>query len=116
MPVESDVDPFEEIERLLGRADTVVPVAVARELRELSTAGTGDRARAAKVGSRLAADRCRELDHEHESADTAIATLAADGAVDYVATNDGPLRDRVLAAEIPVISLRGRNNMTIIHP
>lgn len=120
MPVEAGVDLFAELERLLGEVDPVAPAAVLAELARLSETGTGTEAQAARVGQRLAAERCRTVEAptagDLGGADGAIVGLAAAGACGYVVTNDARLRDRVHAVDVPVISLRGQNKMAVIHP
>lgn len=114
MPVECDVRVFEELDRLLSGVDAVAPDAVCRELRGLAD-GAGEEATAASVGLDLA-ERCRIVEREQSHADDAIVSLARAGEVDYVVTNDRPLRERLLAVGVPVIGLRGRNELAITQP
>ena len=113
MPVESDVRVFEEVERLLGDFECVVPDAVRDELAKLSD-GASEEAVAASVGADLAADRCRTVEHEVSYADDVLVELADE--FDYVVTNDGPLKERLLDAGTPVIHIRGRNKLAISKP
>jgi rRNA-processing protein FCF1 len=113
MPVECDVRVFEELERLLGPFESVVPRAVRDELEKLA-AGNGKEAVAASVGADLARDRCRTVEHTEEYADDAVLEVARE--CDCAVTNDGPLRTRLLAAGVPVISLRGRNKLGLTQP
>lgn len=117
MPVERDVRVFDELDRLLGAYDPVTPRAVVAELESLAT-GAGEEGTAASVGRDLA-DRCRIADTEETYADDAVVELAvreaADGDV-VVATNDRPLRDRLLEHGVRVIGLRGRNALEITEP
>lgn len=115
MPVELDVRLFEELERLLGSCEPVVPQAVVEELRRLAETG-GTTGTAATVGRDLVHQRCLVVDTEAGYADDAIVELAGEDVVDYVATNDGPLRDRVLERNRPVIALRGKNKLAITQP
>ncbi|AGB38132.1 PIN domain-containing protein [Natronococcus occultus] len=115
MPVELDVRLFDELERLLGAAELIVPQPVIEELRRLSEKG-GTEGTAASVGYDLATERCLVVDTEESYADDALVELAREGSVDYVVTNDRPLRDRVLEASIPVLALRGRNKLAITQP
>ncbi|WP_226480565.1 PIN domain-containing protein [Natrinema amylolyticum] len=115
MPVELDVRLFEELERLLDSFEPTIPQAVLEELRRLSEKG-GQEGTAATVGHDLATERCLVVDTEASYADDALVELAREGAVDYVVTNDRPLRDRVLEASRPVIALRGRNKLAITQP
>jgi SSU processome protein Utp24 len=114
MPVECGVRVFEELDRLLGTADPVVPRAVVEELESLADGG-GEEGTAASVGRDLAG-RCAVLGHDESYADDAIVELARAGECDYVVTNDRPLRDRVHGADVPVIGLRGRNKLAITQP
>ena len=115
MPVELDVRLFDELERLLDGFEPVAPQAVIEELRRLSEKG-GTEGTAANVGHDLATERCLVVDTEASYADDALVELAREGTVDYVVTNDRPLRDRVLEANRPVIALRGRNKLAITQP
>ena len=113
MPVERDVRVFEELERLVGDFECVAPQAVRDELAKLSD-GAGEEAVAASVGADLAADRCRTVEHEASYADDALVEIADE--FDYVVTNDGPLKERVLDAGTPVIHIRGRNKLAVSQP
>ncbi|RZV11464.1 SSU processome protein Utp24 [Natrinema hispanicum] len=115
MPVELDVRLFDELERLLDAYEPILPQAVLEELRRLSEKG-GQEGTAATVGHDLATERCLVVDTEASYADDALVELAREGGVDYVVTNDRPLRDRVLEASRPVIALRGRNKLAITQP
>ncbi len=126
-PVEADVRLFEELDRLLGAYETVVPASVRSELAGLSSGG-GTAATAASVGSDLAT-RARTVEvggtgdddanggsDGDTDADDALVALARTGRVGYVVTNDRPLVERVLDADTPVICLRGRNTLAITEP
>ncbi|WP_281241171.1 PIN domain-containing protein [Halopenitus malekzadehii] len=140
-PVEADVRLFEELDRLLGTYRAVVPHAVRVELDRLAD-GNGYEAVAAGVGRDLA-DRVETVDavgetaktdgtnengstagdddaggsgSTNEYADDVLVALAEAGAVAYVVTNDRPLKNRILARNVPVIGLRGRNALAITEP
>ena len=113
-PVEADLRLFEELDRLLGAYEAVVPRAVASELDRLQ-GGNGEEATAASVGADLAT-RAERVATEESYADDALVELVAEGRVDAVVTNDRPLANRVLEAGAPVIGLRGRNALAITEP
>jgi rRNA-processing protein FCF1 len=119
MPVECDVRVFDELERVLDAPEPVVPAACVAELEKLSE-GQGEEGVAASVGRDLA-DRCEQVAHVEQYADDAVVEIATrdpdEGTtVDCVATNDADLRDRLLARDVPVIGLRGRNELALTQP
>ena len=114
MPVEAGVRVFDELDRLLGDYECVVPETVRAELSKLAAAG-GEEGRAASVGLDLLAE-CDVVETTESYADDALYRLATDGEVETVVTNDAPLRKRLLAAGVPVIHLRGRNQLTRTQP
>lgn len=114
MPVEVGVRVFDELDRILTEYVAVVPETVLAELEQLG-AGSGEEAAAAGVAADLA-DRCETVETEESYADDALYAIAVDGDADAVVTNDGPLRERLLDAGVPVIHLRGRNQLTITRP
>ncbi len=114
MPVECDLRLFEELERVLGDVEAVVPRAVVDELGSLA-AGSGAEATAASVGLDLA-ERCTVRETTASYADDAVREVASAADVDYAVTNDRPLRERLLDAGVPVVSLRGSDNLAITQP
>jgi len=108
-PVEADLRLFEELERVADDEDPVVPRAVRAELERLAD-GSGEAGTAAAVGLDLASG-LPTVDHEEQYADDALVELALTGEADAVVTNDGPLKERLLDAGVPVIHLRGRNQL-----
>ena len=116
MPVERNVRVFEELDRLVGTdADLIAPESVLAELEKLAD-GAGKEATAASVGLDLANERTRAVETEESYADDALVGLATRGEADCVVTNDGPLKERVLAAGTPVIHIRGRNKLAVTQP
>lgn len=115
MPVQLDVRLFDEVDRLVGSAEYVVPQAAVEELRRLREGG-GTEGTAAAVGLDLVRERCGVVDTSAAVADDAIVELAAAGRVAYVATNDLGLRDRVLSEDVSVLALRGRNKLAVTRP
>ena len=112
-PVEVDVRVFEELDRLLGEYDPVVPRAVRAELAELA-GGNGEAATAASVGLDLARRECETAAHDADYADDAVVELGR--TADYAVTSDMPLRERLLAADVPVISLRDGTKLGLTQP
>ena len=113
MPVECDIRLFDELDRLLGQYEPVVPTAVKAELERLAD-GRGTEAVAAGVGLELL-ERCELRETESTYADDAVVELAL--AVDAPAvTNDRALRTRLYDAGVSVICLRGRNKLELTQP
>ena len=112
-PVEVGVRVFEELDRLLGEYEAVVPEAVLAELDRLS-AGGGETAKAASVGADLARRECETVPHDASYADDAVVEIGR--RVEYAVTSDMPLRGRLLEANVPVICLRGRTKFEITEP
>jgi len=108
LPVQGDLRLFEELDRLLGAYEAVVPEAVLEELEALAR-GNGTEATAASVGHDLAG-RCRTVETDASYADDALVELVQSGRADYVVTNDRPLRDRL---DGTAIGLRGRAELAI---
>ncbi|MEF8853079.1 MAG: PIN domain-containing protein [Haloarculaceae archaeon] len=138
MPVECDVRVFEQLDRVAadltdvdasadsdaesgddavasGGFEPAVPRAVVEELDRLST-GAGEAATAAGVGLDLAREHCRVLDHDAEHGDAAVFECATREGARAAVTNDGPLRSRLIDADVPVISLRGGNKLAVTRP
>jgi rRNA-processing protein FCF1 len=105
----------DEVTEVVDGHELVVPRAVLAELERLAD-GAGEAATAASVGLDLARERCRVLDHEADSGDAAVFECGIREDVTHVVTNDGPLRDRLLDAGVPVISLRARNKLAVTQP
>lgn len=114
-PVERDLRLFDELDRLLGAYDMVVPTAVSEELAAIAASEGGVTGRAASVGGDLA-ERAEPLETTAETADDALVELAASGAVDAVATTDRALAERVLEAGVAVVSPRGHHTLQLTQP
>jgi len=114
-PVERDLRLFDELDRMLGAYQLVVPRTVRRELGELTGSAGGTAAKAAAVGADLA-ERGEARETDADTADAALVELAEAGTVDLVASMDGPLADRILAAGVPVITDRGQQTLEITYP
>jgi rRNA-processing protein FCF1 len=115
MPVECDLRLFDELERLRGDLDCVVARATVEELEKLAADGASEAARAASVGRDLA-ERCTVRETTASYADDAVLELASEDDVDCAVTNDRPLRERLLDAGVPVVSLRGSDKLAITQP
>jgi hypothetical protein len=116
MPVELGVRTFDELDRLLGEYEALVPEAVVSELESLSD-GASEESVAASVGTDLTRrEGVTVIAHEAGYADDAVVEIATTRDCDYAVTNDGPLRDRLLEANVPVIGLRGRNKLEATRP
>ena len=113
MPVECDVRLFDELDRLFGTVEAVVPAPVETELEGLAASG-GDQQRAARVGLDLL-DRCERRETTEAYADDAVLELARELGAPAV-TNDRRLRERLLEADVPVVCLHEANKLDIIHP
>jgi rRNA-processing protein FCF1 len=114
-PVEVGVRTFEELDRLLGEHEAVVPAAVLEELDRLA-AGGGEAATAASVGADLARRECRTLEHDSSYADDALVELGTRDDVTHAVTSDMALKRRLHEANVPVICLRGRTKLEITEP
>ncbi|MFB6310694.1 MAG: PIN domain-containing protein [Salinirussus sp.] len=115
MPIEADVRLFDELDRLLGAAEVLVPAAVITELEQLAAAGAGEEARAASVGRDLA-ERCTPIETPETDADAAVLSAGLRETTDFVVTNDRDLRRQLLDAGVSVISLRGGHKLAITQP
>jgi len=111
LPVEGDVRVFDELDRVVGDAEFLVPAAVVAELDALASGG-GEEGIAASVGRDLA-DRCRVVGTDASNGDDALVALAREGACEYVVTNDRALADRLHDRGVRVVGLRGRNTLKI---
>ncbi|MFP4633311.1 MAG: PIN domain-containing protein [Halobacteriales archaeon] len=104
LPVEHGVDVFDEVERLLGGFEAVVPREVAREVEGFDVQGAGL--------ARDLLDECRVVDVDGAGyGDDAVVALAGD--VDAVVTNDVELKNRLLKEGVTVLHLRGDNRLGI---
>ena len=112
-PVEVGVRTFEELDRLLGEYEPLVPEAVLEELDRLAE-GAGEEATAASVGADLARRECTSVEHDSSYADDAVVEIGR--TVEYAVTSDMPLRRRLLEANVPVICLRDRTKLEITEP
>ncbi|MEZ5335476.1 MAG: DNA-binding protein [Methanolobus sp.] len=110
IPVQFNVDIFEELKRL-GYDNHLVPTAVINELNALIKNLKGKDKTAAKV-ARAMAERCEIINAEGH-ADDVILDLATQLAAS-VLTNDIGLRRRLEERDITVICLRQKNRLEIV--
>ncbi|MDW7732649.1 MAG: DNA-binding protein [Methanolobus sp.] len=107
IPVQFNVDIFEELKRL-GYDRFIVPLSVIRELESLQKGLKGKDRTAAKVAYSLA-QRC-EIVETSGNADDAILDLASESCA-AVLTNDIGLKKRLESKSVPIICLRQRNRL-----
>lgn len=100
------VEVFDEVERLFGESDFVVPRAVVSELRSL--AGEDDDARIALD----LVDECR-IEGGRGDADDVIMEMAEDS---VVVTNDTRLKNRLLENNVPVAYMRQKSYLDVAYP
>ncbi|TAJ45647.1 type II toxin-antitoxin system VapC family toxin [Methanofollis fontis] len=114
MPAQFRVDLFGELRALLGGYEPLVLEDVVHELEGLAR-GSGNDAAAARTGL-LMADRCLTVRGRSSAptVDERIRAYAMDEGC-MVATNDRRLREHLLAAGVPVITLRNRKKLEIIR-
>lgn len=115
MPVQFQIDIFDELRTLLGAIEPVVLSGVIRELTGLSRAKGRDGA-AARHGLVLG-ERCTIVesgDLKSESVDAQMIEYAARNAC-MVVTNDRRIRDALLTRGIGVISMRNQKKLEILR-
>ncbi len=110
IPVQFNVDVFEELKRL-GYETYIVPTAVISELDSLIRKLKGDDRTAAKVAMSMT-ERC-EVVRADGHADDVILDMATKNRA-AVLTNDIGLRKRLESKNITVICLRQRNRLDIV--
>lgn len=115
LPVELEIRVFDELERLLGDVEAVVPAQVVDELERLRSDG-GTTGRAARVGLELLEASCTVVDGEAPTVDDAVIALALEGPAGYVVTADRELAARARSAGVPAITPRGRRRLSVQPP
>jgi rRNA-processing protein FCF1 len=114
MPVQFRIDLFDELRSLLGRYEPLVLQDVVHELEGLAR-GSGNDAAAARAGL-MFAGRCTAVEGRSTAPsvdDRVAAYAAAEGCM--VVTNDRRLRVALLAAGVPVITLRNQKKLEILR-
>jgi rRNA-processing protein FCF1 len=115
MPVQFQIDIFDELRSLLGAFEPVVLSGVIRELTGLSRAKGRDGA-AARHGLVLG-ERCTIVesgDLKSESVDAQMIEYAARNSC-MVVSNDRYIRDALLTRGIGVISMRNQKKLEILR-
>jgi len=115
MPVQFQIDIFDELRSLLGAFEPVVLSGVIRELNGLSRAKGRDGA-AARHGLVLG-ERCTVVDSgdiKSVSVDAQMIEYAARNSC-MVVTNDRHIRDALLTRGIGVISMRNQKKLEILR-
>jgi len=114
IPVQFRIDIFDELRSLLGRYEPLVLQEIVHELEGLAR-GSGNDAAAARAGL-MFAGRCTVVETRSSASsvdDRVAAYAAAEGCM--VVTNDRRLRDTLLAAGVPVITLRNQKSLQILR-
>jgi hypothetical protein len=113
MPVQFQIDIFDELRSLLGAFEPVVLSSVIRELTGLSRAKGRDGA-AARHGLVLG-ERCTIVESgDTESVDAQLIEYAVRNTC-MVVTNDRHIRDELLTRGIGVISMRNQKKLEILR-
>ncbi len=110
IPVQFNVDIFQELERL-GYDECIVPSAVINELTNLIKKCKGNDRMAAKVGLSLSR-RCKLMESKGFADDVILELAISTGA--SVLTNDVLLNDRLRAKGISVLRLRQKKILDIV--
>lgn len=113
VPFELGLRIEDELDRLLGSYDAIVPEAVLEELATIAATDKGRRARNAKAALAYATRfRFVRMSGTKKSGDAAVLAAArAEGA--FVLTNDKELMRRVLASGLGVIWVKGKSRLVV---
>ncbi len=114
LPIEHNLRLFDELERVLGAVDPVVPDAVVAELDRLSDSG-GQPGKAASVGLQLVDRHCEIVPSETSNADDAVLAVATQLHV-VVVTADIELIERAHDAGLSVVRPRGHHHLILEPP
>ncbi len=114
MPSQFRIDLFEELRDLLGSYEPVVLREVVEELKRLS-GGHGKDAAAARFGLEISG-KCTIVGSGSDEGSVDGRILGYAGMHDgMVLTNDRALRNQLLTARIPVISLKNQKKLGVIR-
>ena len=107
MMFELSINVEEELTRLLGTYEIIIPSSVQQELEILSQKGNGKRAHNARAAIKLIS-RYRQYPTKIRPVDESISMVAQELNAS-VLTNDKALRKQLLEKNITVIYLRGKH-------
>ncbi len=111
MPFEFSIDLEAELKRLLGAILIVVPLSVDKELRLLAQRETGEKKGKVQAALKLI-DRYERAGVEALSADDAVVMVALKRK-GVAVTNDTKLRRRLRDVGVPVVFLRGKQQLVL---
>lgn len=111
MPFEFSIDLEAELKRLLGAILIVVPLSVDKELRLLAQRETGEKKGKVQAALKLI-DRYERAGVEALSADDAVVMVALKRK-GVAVTNDMKLRRRLRDVGVPVVFLRGKQQLVL---
>jgi len=114
VPFQFQIDVFEELDKLLGKAEPVILSTTLEELNSLVRRRSEKMRRQASAAIELV-ERCRIIGVERnreESYDDVILRIAKEWECP-VATNDADLRKRLRESNVTVIFLRQRSHLAV---
>lgn len=112
MLFEFSIDLEDELQRLLGKYEIIIPEPIIEELKNLSKFGEGKQSRIAKPALKLSKKyRKVKLDKEKKG-DDAVLYLAKKLQT-FVLTNDKELKEKLKDESLPVIYLRGKQKLAV---
>ena len=108
---EFSIDLEDELTRLLGSYEIIIPSAVLSELKLLSESGKGNKKIKSKAALKLI-EKYKIFNIDAKNADDSVFLLAKklNG---FVFTNDGELKNRIKKISLPVIYLRSKQKLVI---
>lgn len=110
IPFESRIRIEEELVRLLGPVEGLVPEAVLQELARIAATARGQRAANAKLA--LSLSRRFSYRPSEAAADAAVLELARRENA-YVFTNDKELLRKAIERKLPVIRVKGQSHLIV---
>jgi rRNA-processing protein FCF1 len=110
MLFEHSIDLEDELTRLLGKVEIVIPKPIVEELNYLSENGKGRKKRLAKPALELIKDY-KVIDSEGKGDDSVLNLAKKLKAV--VVTNDKELRNRIKQESLKSIYLRGKKRLVL---